>query len=90
MPNPSSPCCTWTWGVAISPLDSITGLVNDAYSVNHGFVRASDGTMTLLDAPGAGTGFGQGTSSYAINLFSWVTGWYTDSAYVAHGFLWIP
>jgi len=90
VPNPNSPCCTWTWGIAINAWGAITGTDNDAYNINHGFVRASDGTVTILDAPGAGTGLGQGTFPDSINLFGLLTGWYTDSARVRHGFLWTP
>jgi hypothetical protein len=53
VPSPSSPCCTWTFGIAINPAGQIVGWDNDYRSVNHGFVRAPDGTITILDAPGS-------------------------------------
>lgn len=84
------PCCIFTFGIAINPAGVIAGYQNDGYSVNHGFLRARDGTITTLDAPGAGTGFYQGTIADGINPAGRITGWYLDKAYVVHGFLWIP
>ena len=45
----------------INPAGAITGLYTDTNYAAHGFVRAPDGTITTFDAPGAGTGFGEGT-----------------------------
>ena len=56
--------------------------------MNHGFVRAKDGTVTLLDAPGAGTGFVEGTLAWSINPAGQVAGFYSDANRVNHGFLW--
>lgn len=88
--SPSSPCCTWTFGIAINPSGVIAGFDNDYNSVNHGFVRAKNGTITVLDAPGAGTGFNQGTWTFSINPAGQVAGQYADANYVFHGFLWTP
>src|SRR2546426_161960 len=47
-------------------------------------------TITTFDAPGAGTGPGQGTfvvSPLIINPNGAIAGYYTDSAFVNHGFL---
>jgi hypothetical protein len=41
------------------------GSFNDGFNINHGFVRARDGTLATLDAPGAGTGNFQGTAPWA-------------------------
>jgi hypothetical protein len=93
VPSPSSPCCTWTFGIAINPAGVIAGFDNDAASVNHGFVRAKDGTVIILDAPGAGIGSSfprQGTIALAINPGGRVAGPYVDPNNVIHGFLWIP
>jgi hypothetical protein len=35
--------------------------------VYHGFLRAPDGTFTPFDAPGAGTGVGQGTLTAGVD-----------------------
>jgi hypothetical protein len=90
VPSPSSPCCTWTYGVAINPAGVIVGFDDDYRDVNHGFVRAKNGTITILDAPGAGKGFFQGTFPLAINPAGQVMGQYEDANRVFHGFLWIP
>ena len=44
-------------------------------------------TYTIFNAPGAGTGSGQGTFSSSINKAGIITGYYRDSAAVAHGFV---
>jgi len=46
--------------------------------------------FTLFDVPGAGTGTGQGTFSYAITPDNWITGYFTDASNVAHGYLRAP
>lgn len=86
--SPSSPCCTWTFGIAINPAGEVAGWDNDYLSVNHGFVRAKHGTVTILDAPGAGTGLNEGTLAWSINPAGEVAGFYSDANNVYHGFLW--
>jgi predicted membrane protein len=71
----------------INPKATITGAYVDANNVNHGFVRAPDGTITTFDVPGAGTGAFQGTSPLGINAEGAITGYYIDANNVAHGFL---
>jgi len=87
-----SPCCIWTFGLAINSEGAIAGYYNDGLNVNHGFLRDSQGTITTLDAPGAGTGpLGeQGTFADGINPSGQITGYYVDSGYVRHGFLLVP
>jgi hypothetical protein len=59
--------------------------------VAHGFVRARDGTITTFDAPGAGTGSGQGTFPNGhINDTGTITGYDVDNNNVRHGFLRSP
>jgi hypothetical protein len=89
VPSPLDPCCTWTWPSSINLRGEIAGHTNDGHDVNHGFVRATDGAFTLLDAPGAGTGFNQGTFAVSINLLGVVAGYYEDANRLYHGFLWI-
>jgi hypothetical protein len=43
--------------------------------------------FTSFDAPGAGTGFLQGTYAFSVNLFAAVTGYDLDANNVYHGFL---
>jgi hypothetical protein len=90
VPSPSSPCCTWTYGITINPAGVIAGYDNDYRAVNHGFRRARNGTITILDAPTAGTGLGQGTLAVGINPAGQITGYYIDASYVNHGFVWTP
>lgn len=54
-------------------------------------LSAAEGAhFTIVDAPGAGTASGQGTTTYDINSSSVVTGEYFDSGNDAHGFLRTP
>jgi hypothetical protein len=55
--------------------------------VYHGFVRAANGTITDFDAPGAGTGIGQGTIPRSINTAGVIAGDYRDASNVDHGFV---
>lgn len=84
------PCCIWTFGIAINPAGAIAGYLNDGHDLNRGFVRATNGAITLLDAPGAGTGGFQGTIADGINPAGQITGYYIDPNNVNHGFLWTP
>ncbi len=59
----------------------------DASNVYHGFVRAENGRITKFDVRGAGTGSGQGTMPYGINLLGQAEGAYVDASYVYHGFV---
>src|SRR5215471_18121064 len=50
-------------------------------------VRLSAQTITTFDAPGAGTGFFQGTFVNSMNPAGTIAGYYTDASYGTHGFL---
>jgi len=76
--------------LSINTTGMITGYENDGVNLNHGFVRYRDGTVMILDAPGAGTGFQQGTIADSINAGGQITGWYIDATNLRHGFLWTP
>jgi len=56
-------------------------------NVNHGFLRASDGTFTTFDVPQAGTGAFEGTIPAGSNPSGATTGFYSDSNFVTHGFI---
>jgi hypothetical protein len=88
--SPSSPCCTWTFPTAINPAGEVVGFDNDFRAVNVGFLRASNGAITLFDAPGAGTRRNQGTVAVGINPAGVITGYYVDANNVRHGFLRTP
>jgi len=45
------------------------------------------GAIITFDAPGAGTGPGQGTLAGNINASGAITGWYIDTNDVSHGFV---
>jgi len=47
-------------------------------------------TIITFNAPGAGTGSGQGTFPLAINPAGTITGFYADASNVYHGFLRAP
>ena len=53
----------------------------------HGFVRSNEGTFSTFDAPGAGTGAGQGTLPESNNTLGAIAGNYIDGNFVNHGFL---
>src|SRR5207249_12043628 len=71
---------------SINQTGAITGSYNDARGVSHGFLRAPDGAFTTFDAPGAGTGLGQGTVALSINRNGAITGSYLDAT-GNHGFV---
>jgi hypothetical protein len=81
------PCCIWSFPSGITPAGAITGSFNDGFTINHGFLRAPDGTVTTFDAPGAGTGFNQGTAALGITPAGLIMGLYIDANYLHHGFL---
>src|SRR5215467_4174222 len=62
----------------INSKGAITGYYTDSASVLHGFLRDENGVITTFDAPGAGTGAGQGTQSFALSPGGEVTGFYFD------------
>ena len=84
-----------TVAFGINPAGAITGFIRDANFARHGFVRAPDGTFTVIDAPGAGTcstscgtiGPGQGTRAFAINPSGEITGFYSDNSGRCHGYV---
>jgi hypothetical protein len=67
---------------AISDAGAIAGVYYDANSVDHGFLRSSDGRMTTFDPPGS-----TATIPIAINLESDIVGYYLDENSLFGGFL---
>jgi hypothetical protein len=67
---------------------------NSANLVGHGMLRSPGGKLTTFDAPGAGTGPGQGTGcpgcNLGVNNHGWIAGTFTDTNNVFHGFLRSP
>ena len=72
----------------------ITGYYRDSNYVDHGFVRATNGTITTVDAPGAGSKPGQvkgiqfqGTIAVSVNTGGVITGSFADANFANHGFI---
>src|SRR5437667_177266 len=76
-----------TFGVGLTPNGGIEGVFVDVNGVLHGFVRSTDGTFTTYDAPGAGTGAGQGTLPESNNTPGAITGQFIDGNFVNHAFV---
>jgi len=69
----------------INPEGAIVGEYVDNNNMWHGYLRASDGTITEFDDPNAGTG--GGTGALGINPSGKIWGWYFDANIVFHGYL---
>src|SRR6266481_3403427 len=76
-----------TFGVGLTPNGGIEGVFVDVNGVLHGFVRSTDGTFTTYNAPGAGTGAGQGTLPESNNTPGAITGQFIDGNFVNHAFV---
>jgi hypothetical protein len=74
----------------LNPAGATTGTFVDPSNVLHSFVRAPDGTITIFDVPGAGTGAGQGSFPAGINPGGVIVGANTDSNNVTHGYVRTP
>ena len=78
---------TTFWAQCVNSAGAVTGSYFDQNGAAHGFVRAPDGTITTFDAPGAGTGSGLGTYTWAINPAGTTAGASQDNNGVYHGLL---
>jgi hypothetical protein len=65
----------------------IAGFVEDDNFVNHGFVRAANGSFTTFDVRGACACANLGTFPQSINLGGTITGSYVDANGLSHGFV---
>jgi hypothetical protein len=74
-------------GPIINTAGDVVGYTIDSGNARHGFVRAANGTITELNAPGAGTGGKQGTYAFGINSAGTIAGSYIDAKKVEHGFI---
>jgi len=83
-------CFGCTFG--LNQWGAIAGTYLDANNVFHGFLRSPKGKLTTLDDPLADTTSGSynGTTAQSINDWGEVTGYYSDAAGVAHGFVRSP
>jgi hypothetical protein len=78
---------TTFWAQCVNPAGAMTGSYFDQNGAFHGYVRNPDGTIATFDAPGAGTGSGQGTYAVAINPAGTIAGLSQDNNGVYHGLL---
>jgi hypothetical protein len=77
-------------GINSASSASVVGAYIDSKGAYHGFVRSGSGTITDFNAPGAGTGAGQGTNLAGlsgINTAGTITGPYVDSKGLFHGYI---
>jgi hypothetical protein len=80
----------------------VVGFYGDQNYTWHGYLRTRDGRFVTFDAPGAGTGYGQGTGAscagnfvqfvpcIAINSKGVMTGSFVDAKNESHGFIRLP
>jgi hypothetical protein len=85
--------CVGGLGVATTHADAPAGdavtAVSDLDASQNEYL-AHPQTITVFDAPGAGTGPGQGTVGIAIRPAGAIAGAYIDANYVAHAFIRAP
>lgn len=73
--------------IGIDAAGEVAGAYTDSNFARHAFVRTGKGKLLIIDAPGAGGGFQQGTDVTAINDRGWLAGSYTDGNDVSHAYL---
>lgn len=66
---------------SINAVGDISGKFTDTAGYQHGFVRASTGSITTFDAPGSYT------SPYEINAKGTIVGYFEDNSGIDHSFL---
>jgi hypothetical protein len=82
-----------TFPLNINQEGAISGYYVDATGLYHGFLRSPGGTFTTFNAPGAGTGSGQGTGmagTIGLNDLGAIEGNYLDANNVFHGYVRAP
>jgi hypothetical protein len=81
-----------TFPDSINDAGAITGHYTDAQGLIHGFLRSPSGKFTTFDPPGASTAAAPGYATFpdSINVAGAITGHYTDTHELIHGFLRIP
>jgi hypothetical protein len=91
------PCCIFSSPSGMNPAGTVTGMLNDGFNVYRGFLRTKDGTVSIFDAPGAGTGAVQGTIPIGITPGGVIAGVYVGpndgnffGVYHGRGFLFQP
>ena len=77
----SIPGATASLAYSLNSSNQVAGYYIDAAGVTHGFLRASDGTLSFPIDPAGSTG----SILFANNDANWVVGRYTDSSGITHG-----
>ncbi len=72
---------------SLSPSGDLVGYYIDGSGVLHGFLRDAKGTITTIDAPGAGICNGCGTQGHVINPSGTVVGYLIGVGGTYHGFV---
>ncbi|HTT99152.1 MAG TPA: hypothetical protein VMF58_13970 [Rhizomicrobium sp.] len=78
--------CRAAYAESINASGAITGTCYDDNYIRHGFVRQPDGSMSIFDAPGAGSTSPQGTFPSVIAADGKIVGYYVDANNANHGF----
>ena len=73
--------------IGIDSAGDVAGLYTDDNKVFHGFFFSASGNLTTFSAPGAGSGYRQGTYPTCINASGVVAGIYDDSSNIGHAFI---
>lgn len=78
-----------TFPNSLNDAGAVAGNYLDVNEVSHGFIRSREGKFETFQAPGADTTAGSynGTVPENINALGVVSGYYSDSHSVAHGFV---
>jgi hypothetical protein len=87
LPSPYTAC------FAVNNLGDAAGDFRDVDGVFHGYVRAGDGTLAIVDVPGAATDASKtaaGTALLGLTDSGWMSGHYWDAAHAEHGYLASP
>jgi hypothetical protein len=74
-------------GPIINKAGDIVGYYIDKAGLYHGFLRSAKGTITDINAPGAGTAKDEGTIASGINTSGTIVGSYRDANNAWHGYL---
>jgi len=92
VPGASSAAGNGTFPKRINDAGAVAGHYTDAHYLMHGFVRSPSGQIATFDAPDADKTAGSGNGSFpnSINSEGTITGYYTDTKNVIHGFVRSP
>jgi hypothetical protein len=67
-------CSYGTYHQDINISGTIVGSFFDSNQTSHGFIRSSNGSFTIIDAPNSSAGCSQGTYLAAVNVSGTITG----------------